>query len=187
MNSDSQKGHNHRRHAGRDDLAGEHRLGDTLQLVFLATFLAIWISDSFFLQYSTFPAEMIPNYVRTSLGILFLVIAGLLSWRGLRKVFGEVRETPQVITGGAFSIVRHPIYLGSILTYLGMVCFSMSLASAAFWIVIVVFYRYISRYEENLLINRFGDEYRDYMKKVPMLFPLKLFRKGASDSISNLP
>jgi protein-S-isoprenylcysteine O-methyltransferase Ste14 len=40
--------------------------------------------------------------------------------------------------------------------------------------VITVFYWYISRYEEKLLIDRFGDEYRDYRKKVPMLFPLKL-------------
>ena len=33
---------------------------------------------------------------------------------------------------------------------------------------------YISRYEELLLINTFGDAYRDYKKRVPMLFPLKL-------------
>jgi protein-S-isoprenylcysteine O-methyltransferase Ste14 len=174
MNSENLRGHNHRRHEGREDLVGEHRIGDTLQLVFLVLFLAIWISDSFFLHYSTFLSERIPNYIRTSLGIVILVIAGLLSWRGMRKVFGEVRDTPQVITGGVFSIIRHPIYLGCILTYLGMICFSMSLASAALWVVIVVFYWYISRYEEKLLIDRFGDEYRDYRKKVPMLFPLKL-------------
>ena len=174
MDSRNPKAHHHGRYAGRDDLTGEHRLGDTFQLVFLVIFLAVWVSDSFFLQYSIFLAEVIPNAIRTSLGIVILIVAGLFAFKGLRKVFKEVRQTPHVITSGVFSIVRHPIYLGSILTYLGMICFSMSLASAALWVGIIVFYRYICRYEEKLLIGRFGDEYRDYMKKVPMLFPLKI-------------
>jgi protein-S-isoprenylcysteine O-methyltransferase Ste14 len=54
----------------------------------------------------------------------------------------------------------------------------MSLAATALLLVIILFYRFISRYEEILLTERFGDEYRDYKKKVPMLFPLKLFRRG---------
>ena len=79
-----------------------------------------------------------------------------------------------MIDKGVFAIVRHPIYLGSILTYLGLLCFSLSIASTAVWILIIVFYWLISRYEEKLLIGRFGDEYLEYRKKVPMLFPLKL-------------
>jgi protein-S-isoprenylcysteine O-methyltransferase Ste14 len=57
-----------------------------------------------------------------------------------------------------------------------MTCLTFSLASAVLLLVIIVFYRFISRYEEKLLIERFGDEYREYMKKVPMLFPIKIKR-----------
>lgn len=32
----------------------------------------------------------------------------------------------------------------------------------------------ISRYEEKLLIQRFGSAYEEYKKKVPMLLPIKL-------------
>ena len=70
-------------------------------------------------------------------------------------------------------MVRHPIYLGAILGYAGMICMTLSLASAAIFILIVAFYVYISRYEEKLLTKRFGNEYREYMKKVPMLCPIK--------------
>ena len=164
----------HERHAGRDDLTGEHRLGDTLQLVFLGIFLAVWISDTFFLRYSTFLSGEINYLIRFSAGTIILVFAGILARRGLRIIFGEVRQTPHVIDKGVFAIVRHPIYLGSILTYLGLLCFSLSIASTAVWILIIVFYWLISRYEEKLLIGRFGDEYLEYRKKVPMLFPLKL-------------
>ena len=90
----------------------------------------------------------------------------------MRIVFGEERETPAVISNGVFSVVRHPIYLGCILFYLGMICFTLSLISAGLWIIIIIFYRYISRHEEKLLLDLFGTEYENYMKKVPMLFPL---------------
>jgi protein-S-isoprenylcysteine O-methyltransferase Ste14 len=183
MNSENAKGHLHDRHAGRDDLTGEHRLGDTLQLVFLAIFLAVWISDTFFLRYSTFLSGEIHYLIRFSAGTIILVFAGILARRGLRRIFGEVRRTPHVVDKGVFAIVRHPIYLGSILTYLGLLCFSLSIASAAVWAVIIVFYWFISRYEEKLLIKRFGEEYLEYRKKVPMLFPLKLSRHKATHGL----
>jgi protein-S-isoprenylcysteine O-methyltransferase Ste14 len=176
MNSENLTAHQHRRHADRDDLAGEHKLGDALQLVFGLLFLALWILDSFFLEYSTFLADKISNYIRVPIGVILLIAAGYLSRSGLRIVFKEVRETPQVITKGVFSFVRHPIYLGAILIYAGVICFTMSLLSASLWVIIIIFYWYISLHEEKLLINRFGDEYLEYRKKVPMLFPLKLFR-----------
>ena len=176
MSSENLRAHHHSRDADRNDLAGEHRLGDTLQLVFLFVFLAVWILDSFVLQFTNFAAAIIPWYIRFPSGAILLILSFSLARPGLKKVFGETREHPQVITGGVFSIVRHPIYLGAILVYAGLICMTLSIASAAFWIVIILFYRFISRYEEKLLIRRFGDEYLSYSIKVPMLFPLRLFR-----------
>jgi protein-S-isoprenylcysteine O-methyltransferase Ste14 len=75
-------------------------------------------------------------------------------------------------------VVRHPIYLGAILAYAGMISLTLSLASAAIFIIIVAFYYFISKYEEKLLTQRFGEEYREYMKKVPMLFPIKIKPAG---------
>ncbi len=173
MSSEKLNAHQHRSDAHRKDLAGEHRLGDIVQLIFLVIFLAVWALDSFLFHYTTFLSESIPWFIRFPAGTVILVFAFGLARSGLRVVFREERETPHVITKGVFSYLRHPIYLGAILLYLGMITFTLSLASAALWIIIIVFYRFISHYEEKLLVQMFGDEYREYMKKVPMLLPFK--------------
>jgi protein-S-isoprenylcysteine O-methyltransferase Ste14 len=181
MSSENPKSSQRKSHAGREDLTGEHRLGDGIQLILMGVFLAVWILDSFVLGFSTFLAESVPWYIRLPVGIVLLIFTFFLERSGLRTVFGKPQETPHVITEGAFSVVRHPIYLGAILGYAGMVCMTLSLASAAIFIIIVVFYYLISRYEEKLLTQRFGDEYREYMKAVPMLFPYKLLHRNRSN------
>ena len=171
----SEKGYLRKSHQHRGDLTGEHAFSDMGQLIFLVVFLVVWIADSFVFKYSTFLTQYVSNYIRVPIALIVLVISGLLAWTGLKIVFGETREKPQVITSGVFSIVRHPIYLSSILLYLGFILLlSLSLFSALVWILIIVFYYMISVYEEKLLIQRFGSAYEEYKKKVPMLFPIKL-------------
>jgi protein-S-isoprenylcysteine O-methyltransferase Ste14 len=55
-----------------------------------------------------------------------------------------------------------------------MILLSFSLASVIVWLVIIVFYYFISKFEEKLLLEKFGSEYETYRKRVPMLFPLKI-------------
>jgi protein-S-isoprenylcysteine O-methyltransferase Ste14 len=176
MNLEKSIRHHGGHHKDREDLTGEHKSGDTGQLIFFFLFQAIWITDSFIFHRTDFLSDKLAWYYHTAPGILVLMASGYLAWKGLRIVFGEIRETPQVITKGVFSIVRHPVYLGSILLYLGQFMMTLSLASLTLLIIIVIFYWLISRYEEKLLTERFGDAYVQYMKMVPMLFPLK-FRK----------
>ncbi len=165
------RGHHRGRYEDRDDLAGEHRLGDLGQLILLLVFLAVWISDSFFLRYSVILLDVIPSAVRTIVGFGLQLLAGFLAWRGLSVVFGEEREEPAVIRDGVFGVVRHPIYLAAILTYLGFLVHALSLAAAGVWVVIIVFYVFISRHEEKLLIDKFGEDYRAYMREVGMFIP----------------
>lgn len=154
-----------------DDLTGEYTFGDAGQLIIFVLFLVAWITDSFFFRYSTFLNTHIPAAVHLALGAAFVILAGYLAFTGLNIVFNEVREKPQVIRKGIFGFVRHPIYLSEVLLYLGLLFFSTSLAAAAVWIIAIVFLHYISRYEEKVLLERFGNEYRQYMKKVPMWLP----------------
>lgn len=170
----NEKGHLRKSHQHRVDLTGEHAFSDMGRLILLVIFLVVWIADSFIFKYSTFLIQYVSNYIRVPITLIVLVISGLLAWTGLKIVFGETREEPQVITTGVFSIVRHPIYLSSILLYLGFILLSLSLLSVLVWILIIVFYYMISRYEEKLLTQRFGSAYEEYKKKVPMLLPIKL-------------
>ena len=170
----SEKGYLRKSHQHRGDLTGEHAFSDIGQLIFLIIFLIVWIADSFVFKYSTFLTRYVSNYIRVPIALIVLAISGLLAWAGLKIVFRETREEPQVITTGVFSIVRHPIYLSSILLYLGFILLSLSLLSVLVWFIIIIFYYQISRYEEKLLTQRFGSAYEEYMKKVPMLLPIKL-------------
>ena len=89
----------------------------------------------------------------------------------MKSVFGTERSEPKVISTGAFNIVRHPIYTGAILFYLGAAIITMSIVSAAFWILIIIFYIFIARYEERILTEEFGEDYLKYKRKTGRLFP----------------
>ena len=44
--------------------------------------------------------------------------------------------------------------------------------------IIVIFYEYAATFEEKLLVKQFGQEYRDYQKRVPKWIPgLKVFSR----------
>lgn len=160
----------------RDDLTGEHTLGDAGQIIFALLFFGIWIADSFFLKYTTQLNDLVPVLIRKPVGIVFLCLSVYCAWSGLRVVFGEVRETPSVIRKGVFGVVRHPIYLSEVLLYLGLLMLNMSLAAGGVWLGATVFLYYLSEYEERLLLKRFGDDYRSYMRDVGMWVP-RLRRK----------
>ena len=160
----------------RDDLTGEYALGDAGQIIFALLFFGIWIADSFFLKFTTQLNDIVPALVRKPIGIVLLCLSAYCAWSGLRIVFGEVRETPSVIREGIFGVVRHPIYLSEVLLYLGLFMLNMSLAAGAVWIGATAFLYFLSRHEERLLLKRFGEGYRTYMRDVGMWIP-RLRRK----------
>ena len=108
-------------------------------------------------------------------------LSAYLAWAGLTIVFGEIRKEPHVIRKSVFGIVRHPIYISEILLYLGLLLLNTSLAGLAIWIIVIAFLHYISRYEEKLLLARFGNEYQQYTRDVPMYFP-RLRRRSIKPS-----
>ncbi|MBN1825502.1 MAG: isoprenylcysteine carboxylmethyltransferase family protein [Candidatus Eisenbacteria bacterium] len=159
-----------------ETLTGEHRLGDAGQAIFAVLFAAVWVADAFFLRATTGGNGVVPFVVRAPIGVAVLIISGWMARTGLRIVFGEKREKPEVIRKGVFGVVRHPIYLSEILLYLGLLLLSLSLAATAVWIAATLFLVFLCRHEERLLLKRFGEEYARYMRDVPMLFP-RLRRK----------
>ena len=155
----------------RDDLAGEHKMADIGQAALAGLFVIVYIADNFFLKYTVFLNNRLSLWFRVPLGLLLLLATGVLSKSGHRIIFKEKREVPQVVRSGVFSVVRHPIYLGEILLYLGLLIFGISLAAAVVWVIIIFFLYFLARHEERLLLDRFGDEYRTYMQKIPMFIP----------------
>ena len=149
---------------------GEHPFGDAGQLISLGVFLIIWVGDSFFLHLSTFLSGYVPLYIRLVVLILMLTAAMYLFRSGHVVVSHEYRPG-KVVATGAFRYVRHPLYLASILAYVGTAISTASLLSLASLVGIFVFHNYIASYEEELLEARFGEEYRKYKKRTGKWLP----------------
>ena len=158
-------------HKHRQDLAGEHPFGDAGQVLLACLFAATWVADTFFFRFTTLFNGYMPLGARLPLAALLLIVSGYLAKRGLTIVFGEKGVKPAVIRKSVFSVVRHPVYLSEILFFLGFLILSLSLAAAAVWVVAIAFLHFIAKYEEKLLLARFGDDYEKYLLEVPMWLP----------------
>ena len=149
---------------------GEHPYGDAGQLILLSLFLLVWVGDSFFLHLSTFPANYLPWYIRLAFSLISWIRAIYLIMSG-HAVISHGRRPSHLLTTGAFKYVRHPLYLGTILVYLGLTLSTLSLFSLALWDVICIFYDFIASYEEKLLELKFGEKYRIYQNNTGKWLP----------------
>jgi protein-S-isoprenylcysteine O-methyltransferase Ste14 len=83
------------------------------------------------------------------------------------------KAEPELITGGPYAFVRHPIYSGIILAMLGS-----AIGQSAFWAVLLVvfapYFVYSARREEQLMCEQFPSQYPDYMRRTKMIVPFVL-------------
>ncbi|MEA3342570.1 MAG: isoprenylcysteine carboxylmethyltransferase family protein [archaeon] len=163
-------------HEHRKDLAGEHPSGDTGQIILLILFIAGLLIDKLILHTSILPPQSFPFHLRILVSLPFFISSFLLAKSSHKTVFAEQRKELSVIKSGAFSIVRHPLYLSCILLYAGFIIISLSTIAFSIWLIILIFYYYISQYEEKILIDKLGSKYKQYMNEVPMFIP-RPFRK----------
>jgi len=106
------------------------------------------------------------------LAIVFLAPGAYLGIKGVTEMglkAAETHRTERVISSGVYSRVRHPQYLGAILSHIG----ASFLLSAYFSLLVtplVILVNWILCWkEEKELVREFGDEYREYQKRVPMM------------------
>ena len=165
------EGHKRQSHEHRKDLAGENKWGDMGQIIFLIIFIIGMASDLFLLKLSDSWQHVFPWYLRIVVFLPLLLVAWFFAQRAHKKVFGEEQKEIIVIKTDVFARIRHPMYFGSIMTFLSFVILSLSVIALVIFVVVVMFYYYLCRYEEKVLLEKLGNEYKDYMKNVPMLFP----------------
>jgi methanethiol S-methyltransferase len=101
---------------------------------------------------------------------------------GLAQAFGRTRSTSRFVTPLFYRLVRHPLYLGMLIA---LWCPpTMSIARLALTIGFTLYVLVGARLEERDLVRDFGDDYRAYQDRVPMLLPWRgaqaLPRKSAS-------
>lgn len=87
-----------------------------------------------------------------------------------RNTLGQVAES--INTTGIYSIVRHPLYLGNYLMWLGiaMFCF-VPWVAAVFTLCFWLYYERIMFAEEEFLRRKFGDQYVKWAERTPAFVP----------------
>jgi protein-S-isoprenylcysteine O-methyltransferase Ste14 len=89
----------------------------------------------------------------------------------LRRSFSIIPEARRLVTGGPYSLSRHPVYLGEIVAAIGI-----NLATAGWPSALAVAY-FIGcellriRWEEGVLARAFPDDYPAYARRVARYLP----------------
>jgi len=78
----------------------------------------------------------------------------------------------KLIKHGIYKHIRHPISLAAILYSIGIPLFFSSLYGFLLMLGLIPLILYRIKIEEKMLIEKFGDEYREYMKKTEKMIPL---------------
>ena len=86
-------------------------------------------------------------------------------------IFLNINNDHQLITNGLFQYVRHPLYSGVIIKFLGFGLFSSSIYGSFFITIGLIFLIPRIRIEEGMLIKEFKDEYKAYQKTTKKLIP----------------
>jgi steroid 5-alpha reductase family enzyme len=112
-------------------------------------------------------------------GIAFVVSSFVsLKYRGKPESGWET--TTALIDSGVFGIVRHPLYLGSAISMTGVILVIQSIPSTILGLVAIFCFWMASRKEDVFNIEKFGDTYKDYMRRVPMWNVFRGLRKRGS-------
>lgn len=118
----------------------------------------------------------------------FLLYIGYAFW-GLGAIFGVVPiiqfkmhggvkkgesyiKTTKIVSTGLYAIVRHPQYLAGIIISMALAFLSQHWVVDVLVIPIIVF-TYIDTFnEDKRILTKFGEDYEEYMRKVPRLEPI---------------
>jgi protein-S-isoprenylcysteine O-methyltransferase Ste14 len=104
----------------------------------------------------------------------YLIVSSFIHLKRRGKPVKGWEETTVLIDSGVYRIMRHPMYFGTALWAVGMALVQQSLMAIVLGVMVIICTFTASRGEDKKMIQKFGNEYREYMKKTPMwFFPFK--------------
>ena len=131
-------------------------------------------------QYNSLNLDVVSN-----LGWFILSLSAIFGWVPIftLKKEGNVPDgesymkTTKLVDSGIYSIIRHPQFFAGILLSISLMLISQHWTSIISAIIVVPIFYQDCINADQALIEKFGEEYMDYMKKVPRVnFVLGLIR-----------
>ncbi len=146
-----------------------------LGLLFLGGFLLpLLYSTTSWLDFANYTLPTWAGWI----GVALIAAALYVFWRahadlGLNwSPTLEIREKHELITRGIYGVIRHPMYSSQwILAIAQPLLLQNWLVGFANLIIFIPFYFLRVQAEEKMMLDSFGDEYRDYMKKTGAILP----------------
>jgi protein-S-isoprenylcysteine O-methyltransferase Ste14 len=148
----------------------DHRLM-VIFIAFSGTFAAI--SASFLPGGTRREGLIVPADILATAGLAYSVWG--LAY--LRRSFSIIPEARRLVTGGPYSLSRHPVYLGEITTAIGVNLATggwLSALAVAYFIACEVLRM---RWEERILSRAFPADYPGYARSVPRYLPNPFARR----------
>ena len=136
----------------------------------LALFVTGW--DFTFIQRMVYRVDSV-SVIGFALFVAGVIIRGA-GKRTLGKYYSYgLRTLPdhKLVKHGIYKHVRHPITLAAMMYSAGLPLIFSSLYGFLLMLGLVPLFLYRIRIEEKMLIERFGEEYADYMEKAKRLIP----------------
>lgn len=137
----------------------------SMNIIHWATALITSFSGFFFME----GANSKPILLLTSeVLIVFAILLGIVTAIILERSYDFLPALRHVKTRYVYQIVRHPMYVSSIIIKLGYALKNASMYNSVLSVVIIVLYDRRARFEEDVMSH--DDSYVEYMKKVKYRF-----------------
>ena len=120
------------------------------------------IISTIFLYNSADLAKLYAGWIIMAFGIIFLLCSSKSRKKGHAEGIGLVER-------GMYAFVRHPEFLGHILIIFALVIISQHWISFIVGAILIVLLCLAMIEEEKGNMEKFGDAYREYMKRVPRI------------------
>jgi protein-S-isoprenylcysteine O-methyltransferase Ste14 len=117
-------------------------------------------------------------------GIILLIVGGLIRMKarlqlknkaGYDSLIGtsklKVVKEHRLVKEGFYKHIRHPLYLGEILRNLGFAIIFSSIYGTFIVSLAATFLFFRMDIEEKMLVNIFGEDYKEYKRKTKRLIP----------------
>ena len=130
-----------------------------------------------------FNEDSLTDILFETFGLFLLTICSMGRLWALLYISGYKKL--ELITEGPYSMVRHPLYVFSLIGAIGIGLASENiLVLAALVIFYLLYYPLTILVEEKKLVDKFGQAYLDYIKRTPRFLPKLSLYKGSA-TISN--
>jgi protein-S-isoprenylcysteine O-methyltransferase Ste14 len=155
---------------------GYWRKGFLVRIVILLLLIWFFRTPNIVSFFATSPNSYVSSIWLDVLAVVFWFVGvGFAVWARvyLGRNWGmpmSLKENPELVTGGPYHYVRHPIYSGILFAII-----ASALVGNFFWLVAFfgagIYFMYSAYVEEKIMAREFPNQYPEYKKRTKMLIP----------------